>query len=152
MTRRRSGFTFVEILTAMTIVAILAGIVIPKTGDFIKRAKAAAVVADIRAIRDGLDVYYTDSTSYPPSAAMGQVPPALAPYLPMHTFVKPDYQLEYDNWAVTDPLSQYPSATILLGITMRTGDARLGQLVMGLLATTPHFQSGDEYTFIVYGL
>jgi prepilin-type N-terminal cleavage/methylation domain-containing protein len=153
MTRRRAGFTFVEILTSMIIVAILAGIVIPKTGDFIKRAKAAAVVADIAAIRQNMEDFYNDSSRYPASGAMGQVPAGLAHYLPLNfSFVKPDYQLEYDNWTVTTSVSGVPAEVRLIGVTVQTGDARLGQLVMALLSLEPHFQAGDEYTFIVSGL
>lgn len=153
MRGRRAGFTFVEILTAMIIVAILAGIVIPKTGDFIKRAKAAAVAADIAAIRQNMEDFYTDSSRYPASAAMGQVPAELVHYLPLNfSFVKPDYQLRYDNWTVTTALSGYPATLNVIGVTVRTPDARLGQLVMAILANEPHFQAGDEYTFIVAGL
>ncbi|HEX8724810.1 MAG TPA: prepilin-type N-terminal cleavage/methylation domain-containing protein [Gemmatimonadaceae bacterium] len=153
MRGRRGGFTFVEILTSMTIVAILAGIVIPKTGDFIKQARAAAIVADISAIHEGLVFYYSDSTDFPPSGAMGLAPAALANYLPPNfSFVKPEYQLQYEKWTLTTPLGAYPATSTIVAVTVQTGDARLGQLVMAQMAATPHFQSGDEYTFIIDGL
>ncbi|MGH7670126.1 MAG: type II secretion system protein [Gemmatimonadaceae bacterium] len=153
MNRRRAGFTLVEILAAMTIIAVLAGIVIPKTGDFIKRAKAAAIVADIDVIHNALAVYYADSTAYPPTAAVGQVPPGLQSYLPLNfPFVRTDYQLQYARWTLTSSLGAYPATTTIVAVTVRTDDARLGQLVTGLLSTSPHFQSGDSYTFIIDGM
>ncbi|MDE3128856.1 MAG: prepilin-type N-terminal cleavage/methylation domain-containing protein, partial [Gemmatimonadota bacterium] len=45
--RRRAGFTIIELLASMTIIAILAGIVVPKLGSFVTRARATAVVATI---------------------------------------------------------------------------------------------------------
>jgi prepilin-type N-terminal cleavage/methylation domain-containing protein len=153
MTRRRGGFTFVEILTAMTIIAILAGIVVPKTGDFIKQAKATAIVADINAIHTGLTVYYADSSGYPPSGAMGLVPPSLKPYIPTNfSFVNPDYQLQYQKWTLTTPLGGYPATSTIVGVTVQTDDARLGQLLTAQGSTWPHFQSGNQYTFIIDGL
>jgi len=150
---RRPGFTFVEILMSMAVIAILAGIVIPKTGDFIKRAKAAAVVGDIVAIRDGVYNYYTDSSAYPLTGAMGEVPPALISYLPIgFSFVKTDYSLQYNNWPVSQTIPGYPSTTGIIGITVETTDPRVGQLVQALLANWPQFQSGQNYTFIIFGL
>lgn len=150
MKRRRAGFTFVEILTAMTVVAILAGIVIPKTGDFIKRAKATAIVGNIGVIHDALSTYYADSVDYPPSAAMGQVPPGLQPFLGLNfPFVTTDYQLEYTRWKLTTAVGGYAAGATVVGITVRTSDARLGELLTGQLFLDPHFQVGDEYTFII---
>ncbi len=152
MIRRRAGFTFVEILTAMTIVAILAGIVVPKAGDFIKRAKASAIGANIGVIHDALSTYYVDSLDYPPSAAMGLVPPGLRPHLPLNfPFVTTDYQLEYNRWKLTTAIGGYAAGQTVVGITVRTGDARLGELLTGQLSLDPHFQVGDEYTFIIDG-
>ncbi len=150
MSRRRAGFTLIEILVAMTIVAILAGIVVPKTGDFIKRAKATAIGGNIDVIHNALSSYYTDSLDYPPSAAMGQVPPGLQPYLPLNLpFVTPDYQLEYSRWKLTTAIGGYAAGETVVGITVSTSDARLGELLAAHLSLAPHFQVGNEYTFLI---
>jgi len=137
----------------MTVIAILAGIVIPKTGDFIKRAQAAAIVADITAVRDGVYSFYTDSSAYPPTAAMGAVPPQLTNYLPIgFSFVKSNYSLQYNNWSLVQLIAGRPSTTTIIGVTVQMTDQRLGQLVLNLLANEPQFQAGQSYTFIVIGL
>lgn len=153
MRRRRRGFTFVEILTSMTIIAILAGIVIPKTADFIKRAQAAAVVANLNALRQAVADYQADSLSYPPSAALGEAPPSLSKYLPLNfPFHTTDYVLQYNHWLINYRLPGYPNPLDLVGFTVQIKDPRLGQLVLGLMSEYPHFQSGIDYTFIVIGL
>ncbi len=155
MKRARAGFTFVEVLTSMTVIAILAGIVIPKVGDFVTRAKATAAVADINNVATAVGLYAnaaaTDSTVLPPTAAMGQVPDSLKPDLGENfSFVKSDYSLQYNNWTIPGGVGGSASAQTIIGITLQTSDARLGQLVLEL-AQWPHFQSGQTYTFIVFG-
>jgi prepilin-type N-terminal cleavage/methylation domain-containing protein len=156
MSQRRAGFTFVEILTSMTIIAILAGIVIPKTGDFITRAKAAAAVSDIGNVASAVNAFMAsapaDSSHLPPTYAMGLVPDSLKPYLGAnYTFVHTDYSLQYNNWSFTQIVNGQRTTQTIIGVTMQAKDARLGQLVMEQLPLL-HFQWGQNYTFIVYGL
>lgn len=153
MRRRRGGFTFVEILMSMMVIAILAGIVIPKAGSFVERAKAAAAVADVEVIRSALADYNVDSLSYPPSSATGLIPPGLAHYLPLNfSFVRGDYSLGYYNWTIYQTINGHPSTTTIIGITVQTDNASLGQYVMAQLSTLPKFQWGNNYTFITDGL
>jgi prepilin-type N-terminal cleavage/methylation domain-containing protein len=151
--RRRSGFTFVELLTAMTIIAILVGIVVPKTGDFIKQAQAAAIVANLNTLRSAVSEYQVDSLSYPPSGALGEVPPRLKNRLPLNfSFRTTDYALQYNHWIIHVSLPGYPNPLDLVGFTVQTDDARLGQLVARGMKGVPFFQSANSYTFIVIGL
>lgn len=154
MRRRRSGFTFVEVLTAMTIIAILAGIVLPKIGDFIERAQAAVVIGDFTVVRDAVEQFYTDSAYYPLTAAMGQMPPSLnRGYLPSgFSFARTGYTLQYNNWTLRTRLPGHPSTTTLIGVSVKTIDPRLGQLVEAQWQFMPHYQSGSKYTFIIIGL
>ena len=153
MRRRRGGFTFVEILVSMMIIAILAGIVIPKAGSFVKRAKAASAVADVEVIRSALADYNADSLSYPASTATGLIPAGLGPYLPLNfSFVRTDYSLGYYNWTIYQTINGHPSTTTIIGITVQTPDATLGDYVMAQLSTFPKFQWGNNYTFITDGL
>ncbi len=156
MRRRRGGFTLIELLASMTIIAILAGIMIPKTGDFINQAKAAAAVSDIQNVELAVNQYLaaapTDSTSLPPTAAMGQVPDLLRADLGAnYTFIKTDYTLQYNNWTFYQSVGGQMTSQTIIGVTMQTKNARLGALVMAR-APYPHFQWGENYTFIVYGL
>lgn len=55
------GFTLVELLVVMAIIAILASIVVPNVINYLKRAKATRARADIAGIEAGLVKMLTDS-------------------------------------------------------------------------------------------
>jgi general secretion pathway protein G len=59
------GFTLVELLLVLTILAILAGIVIPRVTGYGDRARTAATQAEIATISAALNAYEVDNGSYP---------------------------------------------------------------------------------------
>lgn len=64
-TRRQSGFTLVELLLVLTILAILAGIVLPKMTGSTERARVTAALTQISTFGTALGVYEVDNGSYP---------------------------------------------------------------------------------------
>jgi len=62
---RRNGFTLLELLFVLTIVALLAGIAVPMFGSSIDRARESALKEDLRAFRKAIDDYYADAGKYP---------------------------------------------------------------------------------------
>ncbi len=66
-TRRRSGFTLVELLVVITILAILIGLLIPAVAAAIRRANAAAVQAEINQMAQALSDFKSKFGDYPPS-------------------------------------------------------------------------------------
>ena len=66
--RRRSGFTIVELLTVMALIGVLVGIAVPRYRGMKKRATAAAIFADVHAIRIAAMSYYTESGKFPADA------------------------------------------------------------------------------------
>ncbi|MDE3217369.1 MAG: type II secretion system protein, partial [Gemmatimonadota bacterium] len=140
--KRRAGFTIIELLASMTIIAILAGIVVPKLGSFITQARATAAVGAVRAVFDAVEAYHATTDSFPPSGAMGQRPPALASDLEASVFVTADYQLQYMNW----PFYQYTNGQLtesnIIAVTLQTSDMQLGQLAMAKSGWM-HFQWGN---------
>jgi general secretion pathway protein G len=64
-TMRQRAFTLVEMLLVLTILAILAGIVIPKMSGRIPQAKIAAAQTDISAFKTALGMYEVDTGSFP---------------------------------------------------------------------------------------
>jgi len=62
---RNKGFTLIEVLVVVAILAILAAIVVPQIMDRPDEAKRVAAKADIRALVQALKLYRLDSGFYP---------------------------------------------------------------------------------------
>jgi general secretion pathway protein G len=60
-----SGFTLVELLLVLTILAILAGIVLPKLSGNTERARETAAKSQISIFDTALGAYEVDTGSYP---------------------------------------------------------------------------------------
>jgi general secretion pathway protein G len=69
-TRRRPGFTLVELLVVIIIIAILIGLLVPAIVSAVKTANDAATVTEIQAIGNGLEAFKNQYGSYPPSRIM----------------------------------------------------------------------------------
>jgi general secretion pathway protein G len=63
--RTAGAFTLVELLLVLTILAILAGIVLPKMTGNTERAKQTAAHTQIAALGAALDAYEVDMGTYP---------------------------------------------------------------------------------------
>lgn len=65
MQRIQSGFTLIEILVVITILAILAGLLVPRVMDRPDQARVVAAKNDIRAIQSAINLYRLDNGVYP---------------------------------------------------------------------------------------
>ncbi len=79
--KRAQGFTLIEVLVAMTIVAIMVNIAVPSYQSIKLRAQGAAVVGDLQAIEVAAFDYFSRTGSFP-TTAFGSVPSGLAESLP----------------------------------------------------------------------
>ncbi len=59
------GFTLIELMVALTIVALLLSIVAPKYFGGVSRAEEAVLKENLYLVRDALDKYYSDKGRYP---------------------------------------------------------------------------------------
>ncbi len=64
---RRSGFTFIEIMLVVAMIAILAGVVAVSTKGKTEKARVAAAKTELNAITAALDTYEIDLGDYPPT-------------------------------------------------------------------------------------
>lgn len=62
------GFSLVELLAVMTVIALLALLLGPAGARAMERAKVAKVYGELRQIEVGLFLYHTDHQRYPPAA------------------------------------------------------------------------------------
>lgn len=63
--RRRGGFTFIEILVVMVILALIAGIVGTQLLGQAEKAKADSTRIQIRSLASALDLYRLHNSTYP---------------------------------------------------------------------------------------
>lgn len=61
------GFTLIELIVVMAIVALLAGIAAPRYFASVDRAKANSLRSSLAVMRDALDKYVADKGHYPES-------------------------------------------------------------------------------------
>lgn len=62
---RPAGFTLVELLLAVAIMAVLAALAVPLYQGYIERARVATAITDIRTIAFKLRAFHQDEGSYP---------------------------------------------------------------------------------------
>ena len=63
--RRRSGFTLIELMIVLAIIAALAAILTPMGLNALNRAQATQLIADVRNVRSAVQVYYFDKKKVP---------------------------------------------------------------------------------------
>ena len=79
--RRNRGFTLIELMLVMVILAILAAIVVPKFAGKSEQARIAAAKTDIRMLETALDAFEINNGRYPTTeeglAALVNPPPGV---------------------------------------------------------------------------
>lgn len=65
--RRTRGFTLIELIVVMAIVALLASIVAPRYFASLHRGKETAMLASLTTMRDAIDQFAADKGRYPDS-------------------------------------------------------------------------------------
>jgi len=62
---RKSGFTLVELMVVLTVIALLLSIVVPDYVGRARRAEEAVLKENLTVMRDALDKHYADAGKYP---------------------------------------------------------------------------------------
>jgi general secretion pathway protein G len=65
MRNAQSGFTLIEIMVVVVILAVLGALVVPKILENVDKARVTRAQSDIRAIQTALDLYRLDNFKYP---------------------------------------------------------------------------------------
>jgi len=72
---RSSGFTLIEVVVTMAIIAILAAIAITSYSQYVMRANVAEAVAGLSDMRVKLEQFFQDQRTYAGACANGTVAP-----------------------------------------------------------------------------
>ena len=82
--RRVRGFTLIEVMITVAVVAILAAVALPSYNDYITRSKIIEATSGLSDIRVRLEQYFLDSRQYPTACTAPAAGPAPATqiYLP----------------------------------------------------------------------
>ncbi len=67
--RSARGFTLLELVVVMSIVALLASIAAPRYFDSIDRARERVLMQNLNLMRDAIDKFHADTGAYPASLA-----------------------------------------------------------------------------------
>src|SRR5262245_16704427 len=68
-THSRRGFTLIELVVVISILAILSGVLVPRVTNHLKAARDARRLADIKTVHSAIEQYYMDKGSYPTANA-----------------------------------------------------------------------------------
>ena len=72
--RGQKGFTLIEILIVLALMAVLAAIVIPNVQGFLGRGKDDSYKVDKKTLQAAVDGYYTKNSAYPTTAGATGTP------------------------------------------------------------------------------
>ena len=65
--KKKLGFTLVELMVVLTVIALLLSVVVPDYVGRMKRAEEAVLQENLTVMRDALDKHYADAGKYPAS-------------------------------------------------------------------------------------
>ena len=113
----QSGFTLIELIVTLSIVALLLSIVVPHYAGRVSRAEEAVLRENLLLMRDALDKHYSDLGKYP--EALGE----LVSKRYLRSIPNDPFTRRPDTWLVVAP----PGATGAAGIyDVRSGSPATG--------------------------
>jgi general secretion pathway protein G len=103
--RRPAGFTLVEVMTVVVIMAILAAILVPRYHTSSKEAQQRAFVADVQVFAQAARRYMLETGDYLEDAATGVCPSSFEPYVDLDEWKSPTpiggrWDFEYESMGV----------------------------------------------------
>lgn len=125
--QRHSGFTLIEILMTVAIIAILAAVAIPSYTSYITRSKIEEATTNLLAMRTKMEQYFQDNRSYLGGCVAGTVsaPPVGLKYF---TISCPALNLTANTYTV-QAVGGPPLSPDLTGLTLSIDQANVRRTV-----------------------
>ncbi len=106
---RRSGFTLVELIVIIVVLAILSGVAIPKYIDYTANAKSSVTKGTLGAARTAISLYYVNSAltgtaTFPTLVQMQTLGTVMREPLPNNPYNSSNV-IAAATWAATPPTS-----------------------------------------------
>jgi prepilin-type N-terminal cleavage/methylation domain-containing protein len=151
MSRRdRRGFTFVELMVVVVVIAILAGMMVMRYIELKHRALTAQITSDMENVRLAAFTKFYDTGQWPSAPGPGVVPPELVPYLGTgFSFTRQDYTLEFENFV---PPSGGTSATYQVAIRFSSTNQKLVNTMIQVVGDrSPYVVLGSDVAVVLVG-
>lgn len=146
----RGGFSLIELLMAVSIVGILAGLAIPNLTSMTYRARATEVAGDLEVVRVATLSFNGDAHTWPADATLGVVPPELNGYLPAgFSFQGNGFEIKFENQAFPGGLPGDPGTTQLIGASVVIDRDELSNAVVELLGGALVFSAGNTHMVVI---
>lgn len=95
--KKTSGFTMIELMVAMAIVAVMLTVAAPRYFSNIDKTKEAVLREDLYILRDAIDKFYADKNKYPEQLA------DLVTEKYLRSIPIDPYTRSANSWVVTPP-------------------------------------------------
>jgi prepilin-type N-terminal cleavage/methylation domain-containing protein len=148
--RNRRGFTFVELMVVVVVIAILAGMMVMRYIELTHRALTAQITSDMENVRLAAFTKFYDTGQWPSAPGPGVVPPELVPYLGTgFSFTRKDYTLEFENFV---PPGGGTSATYQVAIRFSSTNQNLVNTMIQVVETrSPYILLGSDVAVVLVG-
>jgi prepilin-type N-terminal cleavage/methylation domain-containing protein len=148
--RNRRGFTFVELMVVVVVIAILAGMMVMRYIELTHRALTAQITSDMENVRLAAFTKFYDTGQWPSAPGPGVVPPELVPYLGTgFSFTRKDYTLEFENFV---PPGGGTSATYQVAIRFSSTNQNLVNTMIQVVGTrSPYILLGSDVAVVLVG-
>jgi len=125
MNKKLKGFTLIEMLIVITIIALLASLILVGMGGARAKARDARRIADLRAVQNGLELYYANNSAYSDATSWTDLKTDLATVGCSQIPNDPDKTKSYQYCSLDNNLNY------ILAAQLETDDAALTESVSG---------------------